>query len=215
MEFILKDKPFAIERAELSATVPDPYWLRKYHPTGDSRLFWCLEVEAEGEVDEDVLTPFAAVEEMRFPIRRWTDLAGQFIEWSGPADEKAGVPNGRFYLEDHGRISRARLRFTEQDGVRLRFEWEGLCDVHWPYEFEQDVPFSATGWANFRGVAVFGSASDTEESLRSRLGENIDSRDFVPGQLVPGPRYDSGVKMCSMVFTPWEQSNEPIDELRY
>lgn len=207
MEFILKENLFAIKSAELSATVLDPYWLGKYHPTGDARLFWCLEVEAEGEVDDEVYSPSAAVEEMRFPIRRWTDMVGQTIEWSGPADEKAGVPNGRFYLDDHGRISRGRLQFFERDGAQIRFQWDGVCDVLWGDEDLHDVPFSAKGWARFSRVTVHGSASDTEDSLRRRLDENIDSRDFVQGQLLPGTRYDSGVKMCSMVFTPVESAS--------
>ena len=205
MEFILKDKPFAIKSAELSAAVLDPYWLRKYHPTGDPRLFWSLEVEAEGELGGEVCSPWASVEEMRFPICRWVDVGGQTVEWAGPYDEKAGVPNGRFYLNEHERISRARLRFTERDGVHFRFEWEGVCDVFWDEEYGRDVPFSAAGWARFTGVTVYGSGADTDESLRGRLAQNLEPGDFVQGLLLnEGHRYDSGVKMARAVFTPLE-----------
>jgi hypothetical protein len=206
MELILKDKPFIIERAELSASVPDPYWLRKYHPGGDPRLFWSLDVWAEGELGGDVCSPRASIEEMHLPIQRWVDVAGQTIEWLGPYDEKAGVPNGIFYIEQHESIERARLRFTQRDGTAFRFEWEGACDIYWDEEYGRDVPFSMAGWARFIGVTVFGSGADTAESLWGRLAQYLDPRDFVLGELVHSPhRYDSGVKMVHAKFTPSDE----------
>jgi hypothetical protein len=131
MEFILKGKPFAIKSAELSATIPDPSTLPKHLPAGDPRPFWTLEVWAEGELvsleDEEEPGGFAvearaSAEEMRFPIRRWEDVAGQTVEWAGLYDQKVGGPYGHFYLEEHDSIGRARLHFAERDGTTFRFE---------------------------------------------------------------------------------------------
>jgi hypothetical protein len=131
MEFILKGKPFAIWSAELSATIPDPSTLPKHLPAGDPRPFWTLEVWAEGELvsleDEEEPGGFAvearaSAEEMRFPIRRWEDVAGQTVEWAGLYDQKVGGPYGHFYLEEHDSIGRARLHFAERDGTTFRFE---------------------------------------------------------------------------------------------
>lgn len=203
MGFILKDRPFALKSAEPSAAIPDAYWLRKYHPAGDLRLFWSLEVWAEGELDGVACSPRAPVEEMRFPVRRWADVVGQTVEWEGPYDEKAGVPSGSSYLDEHGRIGRARLRFTERDGAAFRFEWEGACDVLRGEEYDRDVPFPAAVWARLTGGTVYGSGADPGESVRGRLALYLDPRDFVQGALPQGPhRYHSGVRMSRAVFTP-------------
>ena len=207
MGFILNDKPFAIRSAELSATIPDPDWVRKYDPARDPRPYWSLEVWIEGELGGLEEEARATAEEMRFQIRRWTDVVGQTVEWAGTYDKKAGrpygLPYGHFYLGEHEMIGRARLRFTERDGIAFRFEWEGACDVYLDGDYRRDVPFSAAGWARFTGVGVLGSGADTDESVRGRFAQFFDPRYFVQGPLLrEGHRYDSGVKMAHAVFTP-------------
>jgi hypothetical protein len=215
MGFILKGKPFAIKSAELFATIPNPRWVRKYDPADDPRPFWSLEVWADVEQDDveqddeemgGVIYPArATAEEMRFPIRRWEEVAGRTVEWAGPYDEKAGGPYGCFYLEEHERIGRARLRFTERDGTAFRFEWEGVCDVYLDGEGLRDVPFSAAGWARFTGVTVYGGGADTDESVRGRLAQYLDPRDFVQGPLLRRTDrhgFFRRLKSCHAVFTP-------------
>lgn len=197
MKFTLKDKTFAIKSATLSAAIPDPYWSAKYNPSGDARLFWSLEVICEaGEDDDDgeMWEPRIYHEDLHFPIRRWMNVAGQTVEWSKPA--------GGIYVFEHERISRARLRFLERDGARIRFDWEGCGDVRWDDEYGEDVPFTASGWAEFTQVIVRGSESDTDETLRTRLAAYFDPGDFIQQPISPGGRYDSGVRMAHGVFIP-------------
>lgn len=205
MKFILKDKTFDIRSAELSATIPDPCWVRRYDPADDPRPYWSLEVWVEGELNGLVEEARATAEEMRFQIRRWTDVAGQTVEWAGPYDKKAGRPYGLFYLGEHEMIGRARLRFTERDGTAFRFEWEGACDVFWGEEYGRDVPFSAAGWARFTGVCVLGSGADTDESVRSRFAQYFDPRYFVQGPLIRRSYRHSlfrRIKSSDALFTP-------------
>lgn len=183
MEFILKDKPFAIKSAELFATIPNPHWVRKHDPANDPRPFFSLEVWIEGELGTDTEAR-ASAEEMHFPIRRWTDVVGQTVEWSRRPDQKTGGPYGNFYLGVHDSISRARLRFTEKDGLRVRFEWEGVCNVYWDDDYRKDVPFSVSGWARFTGVTVYGGGPDNDESMRDRFAQYLDPDDFVQGPLI-------------------------------
>ena len=119
MGLILKDRSFALKRAELSAAIPDPYWSRKYNPTGDASLFWSLDVEAECETDGEMWGPLVYHENLHFPIRRWMEAVGQVVEWSDRSDEETGEPNGGFYVVEHGDIPRARLCFVKRDGTRL------------------------------------------------------------------------------------------------
>ena len=169
MRFTLRSKTFAVKSAELSAAIPDPYWSRTYNPKGDPRLFWSLDVEAERETEGEMWRPRVYHENLQFRIRRWLEMAGRVVEWSERYDEESGEPNGGFYVVEHGDIPHARLSFFERDGTRFRFEWTGACDVFWDEEYNQDVPFSVSGWAEFTGVIVRGSESDTGETLRGRL----------------------------------------------
>jgi hypothetical protein len=204
MGFILNDKPFPIRSAELFATIPNPYWVRKYDPANNPRPFWSLDVWVEGELGtEDEAR--ATAEEMRFQIRRWTDIVGQTVEWAGTYDAKAGGPYGGFYLGVHDSIGRARLRFTEREGTAFRFEWEGACNVYLDEGYRHDVPFSATGWARFMGVTVGGGGADTDESLRGRFAQYFDLRDFVQGPLIRRNYRHSffrRIKTSHAVFTP-------------
>ena len=73
-----------------------------------------------------------------------------------------------FYVFEHANISKASLRFVERVGVKFRFDWEGLCDIHWDDEYGKDVPFAASGWAEYTGIIAYGSEFDTHELLRAR-----------------------------------------------
>jgi len=197
MRFILKDKKFAIESATLSAAIPDPYWSAKYNPSGDARLFWSLEVICGTGEDDDgeMWEPRIYHEDLHFPIRRWMNVAGQAVEWS--------EPSGGIYVVEHENISRGCLRLLEREGARFRFDWEGCGDVRWDDEYGEDVPFTASGWANFTQVVVRGSESDTDETLRTRLAAYLDPGDFVQQPIShSGHRYDSGVGMAQGVFIP-------------
>ena len=207
MGLTLRDKAFTLKSAKLSAAIPDPYWSRKYNPTGDARLFWSLDVAAERETDGEMWGPQIYHQNLHFPIRRWMDVVGQVVEWSSRYEEESGEPNGGFYVFEHGDIPRARLRFAERNGVSFRFEWDGVCDVFWDDDYGQDVPFSASGCAEFTGVIVQGSESDTDVTLRRRLAEYVDPRDFTQGTLCrDGHCYESGVKMAEAVFAPLSES---------
>jgi hypothetical protein len=203
MKLILRNKTFAIKSAKLAAAIPDPYWVRTYHPNGDDRLFWSLDVATEREAEGDMWGPRVYHENLHFPIRRWIEVANQVVDWAERYDEESGEPNGGFYVVEHGDIPRARMSFFERDGTSFRFEWAGACDVFWDEEYGQDVPFAVAGWAGFTGVIVRGSESDTDESVLDRLAEYLDPRDFAQGPLrVDGHCYDSGVKMAQALFGP-------------
>src|SRR5262249_14871223 len=91
-------------------------------------------------------------------------------------------------------------------GINFRFEWSGVRDVFWDEEHGAGVPFLAEGWATFTGVTVRGSETDTTKSLRDRLAEDLDVRDFEPGPMSRGGTYNDGVGMTQAEFTPISSS---------
>src|SRR5262249_37716919 len=128
---------------------------------------------------------------------------GQVIEWSDRYDEESGEPNGGVYVFEHGDIPRARLCFVKRDGTKFLFEGDGLCEVFWGDEYGGGGPFSTSGWAGFHGGIVRGSEFDTAETLRLRLAEYLDPRDFIQGPLChDGHCYEDGVGMAHTVFAP-------------
>jgi hypothetical protein len=202
MQLVLKDRVFEIAEATLGAYIPDPHWSRKYDPHGHAGLSWALTVEAkEAEFGDDVWEPRVYHEELRFPVRRWIDLAGQTVTFDPDRDEEAGT----LYVFEHAPISRGTLRFLERDGLRFRFEWEGFGDVFWSEPYYEDVPFTIHGWATFTEVVVRGSARDDDASIRARLAEHLDPDDFVQHPLQTGHPYDDGVRSAEAIFTPVER----------
>jgi hypothetical protein len=203
MKLTLRNKTFTIITAKLSAMMPDPYWTRTYNPNGNNRLFWSLHISAENKTEADIQWPGIYHENLHFPIRSWKDVAGQVVEWSERYDQESGEPNGGFYVFEHADIPRARLEFVERDVNRFKFEWEGVCDVFWDEEFWQEVPFSATGWADFTEIIVNGSELDTPESPLERLSEYLDVNDFIQEPLLLDHScYQSGIKMNQTRFSP-------------
>jgi hypothetical protein len=202
MQLVLKDRVFEIAEATLTAGIPDPHWSHKYDPGGNAGLAWALTVDAkEQEFDDTVWEPRVYHEELYFPVRRWMDVAGQSVTHDADANEEAGT----VYLFEHEGISRGTLRFFERDGLRFRFEWDGLCDLFWEEPYDQDVPFTIQGWATFTEVMVRGSARDTDASVRARLAEYLDPDDFVQHPLQAGPPYQDGVRSAHARFTPIER----------
>jgi hypothetical protein len=199
----LKDKSFPVKLATLSAVIPDPYWSQKYDPDGYAGLSWSLCIETERDSTNEIWGARAYHETLRYSVRRWIEVAGQVVDWSEPFDAESGEPNGGFYVFEHADISRGRLAFLERSGARMRFNWEGLCDVFFNEEYGKDLPFCTFGWATFQGVTVNGNESDTDATLRARLAENLDPDDFIQGAFrCEGTRYVSGVKMARAIFTP-------------
>jgi hypothetical protein len=72
-------------------------------------------------------------------------------------------------------------------------------------QYGRDVPFSAAGWARFKGVTVYGGGADTDETMRGRLARYFDPHDFVQGPLLRRSDrhgYFRRVETAHAVFTP-------------
>jgi hypothetical protein len=202
MQLTLKDRVFEIANATLDAYIVDPHWARKYDPHGYAGLAWALTVDAKEQAfDDDFWEPRISHEELRLPVRRWTELAGQSVTF----DPGAGDDAGTLYIFEHGSISRGTLRILERHGLRFRFEWEGAGDVFYDDEYGADVPFTLHGWATFTNIVVRGSAADTDASIRARLAEYLDPDDFIQHPLQPGITYNDGVRSAQATFTPIER----------
>src|SRR5947209_460751 len=127
---ILRDLKFAACVGSLCAIIPDPVDLREHVKRCKSVLsadfYWRLNVrmrerkvqmKGDGEIIEAFLEPTIYHDHLVLPnTARWPDLVGRTIRWNCPADINTGIPNGGFYVWEHGSIPVARLNFVERKG---------------------------------------------------------------------------------------------------
>ncbi len=203
MSLILKDLVFEIDEATLCGGVPDPYWMGEYHPGGDPRLGWMLDILLKPkEVEDSDWEPRVYHDSLHFPVRKWVEIAGQVVEWESAFDEN-GEPNGCFYVFQHEDISRSRLEFLDRKHARILIYWEGLCNVFGTEEYGEDVPFSLNTWATFTEITVRGSEADSDKTLRDRLSLYLDLDCLVQHPIhLSKDKYESGVRMAHSLFTP-------------
>jgi hypothetical protein len=202
---LLKDRSFEVESATVGARVPDPNHSNQYNYAG---LTWILEIDAMERIFDNVAwRPGIYHDSLRLPVRRWTDIVGRELRWTSSFDEQTGKPNGSFYVFEHAEIVEASLRFLDRDRRAIHILWTGLCNVFWGDEYGVNVPFEVDAWLSFAEIIVNGSERDTDESLRERLVQHIDVKDFVQQPMQLGTHtYEDGIKMAHGVFTPIDQS---------
>jgi hypothetical protein len=205
MTLTLRDRVFETKQGELVAGIRDPYWSKKYDKNKPVFLSWELEFGTKGTVyDDERWTPGVYHHNLRFNVRRWTDILGEVVEWNTPYDVATGERHGGFYVFEYENISRAKLCFVERDGFNFHVKWDGFCNVYSGDDaYGADVPFSLDAWATFTRIRVNGSEFDTNESLWGRLAKFVDPEDYILHSTEErfGP-YNSGVWARSAVFTP-------------
>ncbi len=204
MRLRLKDLVFDVSTAELSGRIPDPYWHLKYNTGGDRRLFWLLHIKTEQRmIDGQRWCPGVYHESLYLPVRNWTDVGGQVIQWDEPFDDDTGELNGGFYVFEHGDIPRGRLHFGRRYGNRFSVFWEGTCNVHWNSQLWEDVPFSINAEATFSEIVVAGSSNDDDATMLDRLSLYLQPTDLEQLPIkYEKHAYVDGVGMATTRFRP-------------
>ena len=204
MKLRLRDLVFDIDSATLGAGLADPYWAAKYDPKNPVSLNWSLAIECKDlEHDEEFWAPAVTYDGARPAVERWTDWAGQVIEWTRPFDKVTGKPNGSFYVFDHSDIRRSRIEFVSRRGLDFDIDWSGVCDVHWKGKYKTSVPFALRATATFTDIIVHANERDTEATVRERLSQHLKLDGLRQGPFEHSEhRYQDGVAMASCKFTP-------------
>ena len=200
----LADLHFEIRSAVLQASISDPYWCDTYNKGDQKELSWGIDVHTkETDLDGDRWAPYVYHQSLKYPIRHWMELAHQKVVWDAPYDEESGVPNGGFYVWEHGSINKGELRILDRDGADFHIEWEGDCNVYWDDKYGEHVPFSLQTVAGFKEVYVHGNEIDSNDTFMDRLAAYIDPNDFVQQAIEKnGHCYSSGVGMAHCRFLP-------------
>jgi len=204
MSFTLKDLNFDVEKADISAQINDPYWCDKYNHGSGKELFWGVSIDMVTRRIEDTgWSPRIYTGRLRFPTRRWTDLAHHTFEWTTPADAVTGESNGGFYVFEHAEIPQAKLQILDRRDNRFHLLWTGLGNVYWDKKYWENVPFSTEATAVFGDIFVHGSEKDNDNTMRERFAQYLDPADFTQTPIeFEKHTYESGVKMARAIFKP-------------
>ncbi|PKL77338.1 MAG: hypothetical protein CVV27_05810 [Candidatus Melainabacteria bacterium HGW-Melainabacteria-1] len=194
---------FKIASATISAGLGDPHWQRVYGSGEDQVLCWSVRVECEDTEFEDTRwKPSADADCFRLPIRSWKELEGTSHGWETPFDED-DEPYGNFYVFEHADIGAAKLNIGQRRDVSFELRWDGICDIFWSDEIDQNVPFSIRAWARFDGVRVQASEKESEAEVLARISQWLDLRDFEPGPYELAVfTYQDGVKPADFTLMP-------------
>lgn len=192
---IFDGREYMLETAEMVMTVPDPYGVEKYNPGRGKSIGFAITLEAEvQEVGDEWLSPHVDFDGLRCnQLFHWRDLGNVSEEWSEPTRE----PEGRYgmtYLHDHQLITKGKVKVTHYAGSIFRVIATGTNE-------EGQVLF-VDAPVKFNGVYVNGSKRDDAAALERRLSEQLSVADLKAGPVERYGKYDSGVEMCSVLYSP-------------
>ncbi len=197
-QFVFDGNEYAIDRAEIVAVLPDPYWCDTYNNGQGKALSWSIRFEAKGrEISGDSLSPHVSFDGLNFlKVTDWRDLAGTSITWTEPVNDETGGRYGLTYLYDHQLIINGKLQVKLRDGTVFRIVASG--------ENEEGQKFSINADARFVEVRVNGSEKDNDEQIRERLSKHLSLKHLKPTPFKIESEYDDGTKFGDAIYTPIE-----------
>jgi len=180
MTMILRDVRFPIREATISGHILNPDWLNKYGEGKSLRLEWDVVVQTEEQlIDEELFAdPRISWAEFSFPIRRWSELEGQTIQFDAARDALT-APHAFSYFETHELIPVSTLKFVKRAGNKFLIHWEGTCDPMFEEPYHKNVPFLIQTEAVFKEISVQAGESDTDATTLERLSKYLDPADFI------------------------------------
>ena len=102
---------------------------------------WCVEIEThDKEFDGESWAPYLYHQGLHLSAKNAVELQGQATSWKDEADDPH-PEEGTMYVFGHHDVRNCRIVFGNIADGRIQLRWEGLCDVFWDANFEQDVPF--------------------------------------------------------------------------
>lgn len=202
----LKNTEYKIVKAELTATIPDPYWIDTYNSSESKKIGWFLDIEAEPfDESEKALDGYGiniSHEYLTFNIKSWKEIEGKVVNWDTPFNEY-DEPNGNLYVFSHEDILNGNIEFSKRIGNKFITTWKGNGNIFWDDEFGKNVPFELNCEVTFKEVIVRCSEKDDNESVIQRIVQNLDPKEFEISTIELQPhKYQSGVQMAEVKLFP-------------
>lgn len=189
------DHVFRISKAEIEATIGDPYWCDTYNHGKGKSIAWFLSFKTEANEGDDEWPPSVQIDGIDLSVKNWHDLTGYETKWDAPTNPDTDEIYGTIYVLEHQLILNGHLAISHRRGNWFQVRASGrdeLCGL----EFVIDAV------AEFTEVRVRGSERDSDETVRDRLRAQIDDSNLEGSPFTLGHRYSSEVKMGEAIYRP-------------
>lgn len=190
---ILDGYEYQIVEAEIVAAISDPYWCDTHNSGHDRSICWGIHIETDSD-DDDRPPPSVEFNWFQGEFKNWHELAGYQSKWTEPINPDTGKRYGLIYVYDHQLITSGGIRITTRNGSRFHIVATG--------QNEEGQILSIDAPADFKGIYVHGSESDSDESIRSRLRKYIDDVNLSGTPFLLEGKYDSGIGRGESFFSP-------------
>jgi hypothetical protein len=192
-QFTFDGHAYQIVKAEIMATIGDPYWCDTYNHGKGKAIAWFILFETESD-DDELSPPSVDFDGIQIDVKNWHDLVGCQTQWTESINPATDDRYGMTYVFDHQLISKGRIQITARDGTRFQVVASG--------ENEYGDKFAINAPAEFMGIYVRGSESDNDETIRARLKQYIDDVHLAGTPFKLGHKYGSGVRMGESIYSP-------------
>jgi hypothetical protein len=191
--FIFGDREYQLSKATISAAVGDPYWCDTYNHGKGKSISWLISFESETD-DDDLSPPSVEINGIQPDVTNWHDLPGYETRWVEAINSETGKRCGLTYVHDHLLISIGRVQILNREGTKFRVWASG--------ENEDGQRFTIDASAEFKGIYVRGSQTDSDKTIRARLNEHIGDANLVSTPFKLDGKYQSGVMAGSSFYSP-------------
>ena len=200
MALTLDEHVFEIRQATLGGVILDPYWCKKYNRNLWTGLSWHLEVRTKRRrIQGEWCQPMLFHQSLPFRTRNWMDFAGQTFSWDATRRGKKVQQDCGLHMWEVEEIPTGTLYFGNRAGHRFLITWRGTT----AFAGLSLRTFSVEADIVFLGITVRGNERDTDELMRERLAEHVESADYIQRPIqVSDFKYESGLRTAESLFKP-------------
>lgn len=192
-KFIFDGHDYRIVSSRIDAAIGDPYWCDTYNKGKGKTISWSIRFETETD-DGELSPPNVNLDGIQIDVRNWHDLVGHQSQWKEAINPETDARYGMTYVYDHQLISNGSVQITNRNGTKFQVVASGTN--------EEGQRFSIDAPAEFMGIYVHGSETDSDGTIRSRLKHYIDDANLTGTSFKLDHKYDSGVKMGQSFYRP-------------
>ncbi len=198
MKFHYNRDVFDIIWSGLSGVLPDPYFMDTTNSPYSKELYWMLALQTqEKSVGGSLLSPEINHEDLRLPVKSWTEISGCSVTVDDCEHAYIGI-HGEGYVYESCIICKSSLEFISRQGTVFDIKWQGKCD-----DMEKEIPFFLFGKLPFKGIRVEGTEKDNDDTILERFSKYLDPSEFIQHPLKRfNECYMDGVYMATAFFEP-------------
>lgn len=171
--FKIGNAQLGVKQAEIVA------WINREE--SDTEIYWSLKV-ISNQPPEEVLDGREVkleIEDFDFKGRFWKDLLGYDFCWEEEYNEPKDCPYGRSYHYTHEIVPKGHFEVLKRDQNRFLVRYKGLTDINWDESFDENVPFEIECWAEFVGISMPTSESESLQDLINLINSKVEPKDYI------------------------------------